>query len=109
MNVFIPSSLPWMMENAVSSESEYFGATLFVVTLSLCCCVYLLWNHSGKRGDWKEIILYLVTLFYLLLLFALVSFRDEQNDYCNDCEKSDADYEVIVRGDRILVFEHFSF
>ena len=115
MSIFIPIPTPsltvntLMLENLGSTLStEFFGATLFVLILSLSCCVFLLWKNR-KNSDGKGIFLYLATFFLLTLLFTLVSSKEEQNDYCNDSEKSNVDYDIIVRGDRILVYEQFNF
>ena len=107
MSMFIPISSPSLLVNTLSTE--YFGATLLVLILLLFCCCYFLWKDRKKSGGGKDIFLYLATLFLLVLLFTLVSSKEEQNDYCNDSEKSNVDYDIIVRGDRILVYEQFNF
>lgn len=88
-------------------STEYFGATLAVLAMLLCGCVFLLWKTQKKDGNGKGIVLYLVMLFLMSLLFAVVSIRDEQNEYTSVSVSPSVDYDYVINGNRIDVYERF--
>ena len=105
MGIIVPSYGFTSLINTLSTE--YFGATLVVLAMLLFGCGFLLWKNQEKGGNGKGIFLYLMMLFLMSLLFAVVSIRDEQNEYPSVSVSPSVDYDYVINGNRIDVYERF--
>ena len=106
MSIIVPFSSPTMLFTTLSTE--YFGATMVVLTLLLFCCGFLIYRKQKKGGNGKGVFLYLAMLLLMSLLFAVVSIKDEQNDYYPVSVTHQVNYDLVTDSNRINVYEHFS-
>ena len=105
MSIIVPSYGFTSLINTLSTD--YFGATLVVLAMLLFGCGFLLWKNQKNGGNGKGIFLYLVMLFLMSLLFAVVSIRDEQNEYPSVTVSLNVEYDYVINGSRIDVYERF--
>ena len=105
MGIIVPSYGFTLLINTLSTE--YFVATLVVLALLLFGCGFLLLKSQKKGGNGKGIFLYLMMLLLMSLLFAVVSIRDDQNEYPSVSVSPSVDYDYVVNGNRIDVYERF--
>ncbi len=93
--------------NITMLSTEYFGATLAVLVMLLFGCAFLIWKNQKESGNRKGVLLYLAMLLLMSLLFAVVSIKDEQNDYTPVSVSHKVDYDYVCNGNRIEVYERF--
>ena len=106
MSIIVPFSSPTVLFTKLSTE--YFGATMVVLTLLLLGCAFLIWRNQKKGGDGKGVFLYLAMLLLMSLLFAVVSIKDEQNDYYPVSVTHQVNYDLVTDSNRIDVYEYFN-
>lgn len=106
MSIIVPFTSPTVLITTLSTE--YFGATLAVLVLLLCCCGFLIWKNSKHDGGGRGIFLYVAMLFLMSLLFTVVSIKEEHIEYDAvpaDATTSSVEYDFVINGNRIDIYE----
>lgn len=105
MSNLIPFPSFTVLINTLSTE--YFGATFCVLVMLMAGCGFLIWKRQ-KSEDGKGVFLYLALLFLMSLLFAVVSIKDDHNNYEPVSVGNHVDYDYVINGNRIDVYERTS-